>query len=54
MAKTLDYGLELTNSSKVGWAFSLPCTETCIDEPALCKQLCYGNGIRYQTVGQES
>jgi len=50
----LDYGLELTNNSKVGWAFSLPRTETCINATALCKRLCYGNGVRYQTIGQKA
>ncbi len=54
MATTLDYGLELTNNSKVGWAFSLPRTETCINATALCKRLCYGNGIRYQSQGQKA
>ena len=50
----LDYGLELTNNSKVGWAFSLPRTDTCINATALCKRLCYGNGIRYQSEGQKA
>ncbi len=54
MITKLDYGLELTNNSKVGWAFSLPRTETCINATALCKKLCYGNGVRYQTVGQKA
>jgi len=53
MVSTLDYGLELTNNSKVGWAFSLPRTETCINATTLCKRLCYGNGIRYQSSGQK-
>jgi len=44
-----DYGLELTNNSKTGWAFSLPRSETCIGATTLCKKLCYGNGIRYQS-----
>jgi hypothetical protein len=38
MNTKLDYGLELTNNSKVGWAFSLPRTETCINATALCKR----------------
>ena len=54
MNTKLDYGLELTNNSKVGWAFSLPRTETCINATALCKRLCYGNGVRYQTAGQRA
>jgi len=54
MANTLDYGLELTNNSKVGWAFSLPRTETCVGSTALCRRLCYGRGIRYQSAGQKA
>lgn len=51
---TLDYGLELTNNSKVGWAFSLPRNKTCVGATDICKRLCYGNGIRYQSEGQKS
>ena len=47
------YGLELTNNSKVGWAFSLPRSKTCVGATAICKKLCYGNGIRYQSEGQK-
>lgn len=54
MKMALDYGLELTNNSKVGWAFSLPRTETCINATSLCRKLCYGNGVRYQSVGQKA
>lgn len=46
------YGLELTSNSKVGWAFSLPRNKTCINSTSLCRKLCYGNGIRYQSKGQ--
>jgi hypothetical protein len=53
MTIELDYGLELTNNSKVGWAFSLPRHKSCIDATAICKRLCYGNGIRYQSVSQK-
>jgi hypothetical protein len=53
MRKTLDYGLELTNNSKVAWAFGLPRTETCINATVLCKRLCYGNGMRYQSDAQK-
>ncbi len=49
MTIKLNYGLELTNNSKVGWAFSLPRTKTCINATAICRKLCYGNGIRYQS-----
>lgn len=49
-----DYGLELTNNSKVGWAFSLPRAETCVNATSLCKRLCYGNGIRYQSAAQKA
>ncbi|CAN5535477.1 hypothetical protein BH11CYA1_BH11CYA1_49030 [soil metagenome] len=54
MKMALDYGLELTSNSKVGWAFSLPRTETCINATNLCRRLCYGNGIRYQSAGQKA
>lgn len=49
-----DYGLELTNNSKVGWAFSLPRNKSCINATSICKKLCYGNGVRYQTAGQKA
>ncbi|MFA6213285.1 MAG: hypothetical protein WCT03_18605 [Candidatus Obscuribacterales bacterium] len=49
----LGYGLELTNNSKVGWAFSLPRVETCINATDICRAVCYGNGIRYQSKGQK-
>lgn len=51
--KDLGYGLALTNNSKVGWAFSLPRTETCIGATQICRAVCYGNGIRYQSKGQK-
>jgi hypothetical protein len=54
MISTHDYGLELTNNSKVGWAFSLPRTETCINATEICRKLCYGNGIRYQSNAQKA
>jgi hypothetical protein len=43
-----DYGLELTQNSKVGWAFSLPRNKSCVHVTETCKRLCYGNGIRYR------
>ena len=54
MKMTLDFGLELTNNSKVGWAFSLPRTQTCINATSLCRRLCYGNSVRYQSAGQKA
>ena len=48
------YGLELTNNSKASWAFSLPRSATCIGATPICKTVCYGNGVRYQTAGQKS
>lgn len=48
MVERLDYGLELTNNSKVGWAFSISREMTCINATSICKKLCYGNGIRYR------
>ena len=47
-----EYGLELTANSKVGWAFSLSRSKTCISSTSICRQLCYGNGIRYQSDAQ--
>jgi len=47
------YGLELTNNSKASWAFSLPRSETCVGATPICKSVCYGNGLRYQTTGQK-
>lgn len=48
------YGLELTQNSKVGFAFSLPRSSTCIGATQICKALCYGRGIRYQSKGQKA
>lgn len=48
-----EYGLELTNNSKAGWAFSLPRSATCIGATEICRKVCYGNGVRYQTAGQK-
>ena len=53
MKNTLSYGLELTQNSKVGWAFSLPRGKTCINSTTICRRLCYGNGIRYQSEAQK-
>jgi len=52
-AQTHDYGLQLTQNSKVGWAFSLSRGQSCIHASSICKKLCYGNGVRYQTQGQK-
>jgi len=49
MVRPSEYGLELTNNSKVGWAFSISRSKTCINATDICKRLCYGNGIRYQS-----
>lgn len=54
MTATYEYGLELTNNSKTGWAFSLPRSKTCINATAVCRALCYGNGIRYQSKTQKA
>jgi hypothetical protein len=40
--------------NQVGWAFSLPRNKTCINATSICKRLCYGNGVRYQTAGQKA
>lgn len=52
IARVHDYGLELTQNSKVGWAFSLSRKESCINATDVCTKLCYGNGVRYQTDAQ--
>lgn len=50
MAKDkLRYGLQLTNNSKTGPAFSLPRSATCIHKTPTCWRVCYGRGVRYQT-----
>lgn len=51
-ARAHDYGLELTQNSKVGWAFSLSRRESCVNATEICKLLCYGNGVRYQSEAQ--
>ncbi len=51
-ARVHDYGLELTQNSKVGWAFSLSRSESCVNATDICKRLCYGNGVRYQSAAQ--
>jgi hypothetical protein len=48
-----DYGLAITNNSKVGAAFSLPRSKTCIFKTEACTKVCYGNGIRYQSKSQK-
>lgn len=50
----LDYGLELTNNSKTSWAFSMPRNKTCVSATEICKRVCYGNGVRYQTHGSRA
>lgn len=47
------YGLELTNNSKVGWAFSLSRNKTCIGATEVCRKYCYCKGIRYQSTTQK-
>jgi hypothetical protein len=49
-----DFGLALTNNSKASWAFSMPRDKTCIMATKVCRQLCYGNGIRYQNAAQKA
>ncbi|HNB15023.1 MAG TPA: hypothetical protein PLC15_06560 [Candidatus Obscuribacter sp.] len=48
------YGLELTNNSKTSWAFSMPRDKTCVMATEICKKVCYGNGIRYQSKVQKA
>lgn len=47
-----DYGLELTQNSKVGWAFSLSRKESCINKTDICTRCCYGNGVTYSSDAQ--
>ncbi len=47
-----DYGLDLTQNSKVGWAFSLSRHHSCIHATDICRLLCYGNGVRYRSDAQ--
>lgn len=51
---TFTYGLELTANSKVGWAFSLSRSASCINATETCRKCCYGNGVRYQSKGQKA
>jgi hypothetical protein len=48
------YGLELTNNSKTGWAFSLSRSMSCVHATDVCRKLCYGRGIRYQSKGAKA
>lgn len=48
-----NFGLEITRNSKVGCAFSLPRSKTCIYKTGACAGVCYGNGIRYQSPRQK-
>lgn len=54
MVNTHQFGLELTENSKTGWAFSLSRSQSCINATSICKKLCYGNGIRYQSPAQKA
>ncbi|MBX9724591.1 MAG: hypothetical protein K2X81_24515, partial [Candidatus Obscuribacterales bacterium] len=47
-----DFGLELTQNSKVGWAFSLSRKESCINATEVCLRCCYGNGVTYASAAQ--
>lgn len=49
-----DYGLELTNNSKVSWAFSLPREKTCIGATEICRRVCYGGSFRYQSAAHKA
>lgn len=54
MVQTHHFGLELTDNTKTGWAFSLSRSDSCLHATSICKRLCYGNGIRYRSVAQKS
>jgi hypothetical protein len=51
---TREYGLDVTNNSKTGFAFSLPRNKTCIGATEVCKKHCYGKSIRYQSEPQKA
>lgn len=51
---TRQYGLDVTNNSKTGFAFSLPRNKTCIGATEVCKRHCYGKSIRYQSEPQKA
>lgn len=51
--KSTEFGLQLTNNSKTGAAFSLSRSSSCIHKTATCWQVCYGRGIRYQSTTQK-
>jgi hypothetical protein len=48
----IEYGLELTMNSKVGPAFSLSRSSSCVNKTKICERVCYGNGIRYRSAAQ--
>jgi hypothetical protein len=48
------YGLQITNNSKTGPAFSLSRQNTCINRTSTCTSVCYGRGIRYQSEAQKA
>jgi hypothetical protein len=52
--KASDFGLEITNNSKAGPAFSLPRSKSCINKTNTCWKVCYGKGIRYQASTQKT
>lgn len=49
-----EWGLEITNNSKVSWAFSVPPDRTCINSTGPCRKWCYGKGIRFRTPAQQA
>lgn len=46
-------GLSLTRNSKVGAAFSISRTKTCVNKTTVCSNACYGNSIRYRSSAQK-
>lgn len=54
MSSETRYGLQVTNNSKTGPAFSLPRQQTCINKTEACSKVCYGRTIRYQSKGQKA
>lgn len=50
---TMKFGLALTRNSKVGAAFSLSRSLSCVNKTAVCEKVCYCSGIRYRSSTQK-
>ncbi len=52
--RVIEYGLDVTNNSKAGPSFSLPRSKSCVEKTGVCSTVCYGNGIRYQSLASKA